>query len=371
MRMTHSQRLENWLGAEQANALSANFRNWYGPPVALDVPGNVYVGAGGDFCGEFRGSAQVTPIERARELVRSIERQRFLRRYHRQRGAFAGLSALITAKTSGKSVTMQYVKAGTAATGTNQSMDAWMYAGQPAAGVAGAAAPGGTANSSANTGSLPFINAVANANTSHFVNASMLANTVNHSLMLYDRLFSVAKTMNSTATEAVTGVPTRYQNTVAGSLDSAAGNFLFPAVNGTVLPATAHNWTVCQYTNQGATTGQSAPSAAGVSACAINQLDLGPPNWFMPLAAGDSGIKALTQMQCSALVATGVLNFVIGHPIAIMTNFISNTVSFLDGVASAFNLQQVYDNACLAFMELPKPAATATTYSGLIMTVSE
>ena len=43
----------------------------------------------------------------------------------------------------------------------------------------------------------------------------------------------------------------------------------------------------------------------------------------------------------------------------------------IDGVASAFNLVTVLDNACLYFMELPKPATNATTYSGIIATISE
>lgn len=367
----HTQRLEKWLGAARLSSLSDNFKDWHGPPVALSgVPGTVFVTRGGDFCGEYRGSAIVTPLDRAHELVKQIERQRFQRRFWRQRGAFAGLSALIAAKTGGKSVTMMFNKTGTTPTSVNGAMDAWMYAGQPAAGAAGAAAPGGTPATSSTTGALPYINAVANANTGHFVNATLQANFAN-ALLLYDRLFSVAKTINSTATEAVTGVPTRYQNQTGGALDSIAGNFVFPAVNGTVLAATAHNWTVCQYTNQAGTAAQSIPSIAGISACAINQIDLALPNWFMPLAAGDSGVKALTQMQASALVATGSISFVIGHPIAAMPCLVANFVAIIDGVASAFNLQQVYDNACLAFLELPKPATNATVYSGLIMTVSE
>jgi len=48
-----------------------------------------------------------------------------------------------------------------------------------------------------------------------------------------------------------------------------------------------------------------------------------------------------------------------------------NLVCNIDGVASAFNLVTVFDNACLYFIELPKPATNATTYSGIVSTVSE
>lgn len=363
-------KLEQWVGRDRLNDLSTAFKHWYGPPVALGVPGDLFVTGSGDFIGEYCGP-DCTPVEYAEQLVKRIERQRFLRAHWRQRGAFTGLSALIAAKTGGKSVTMLFNKTGTAPTAIGGAMDAWTYAGYPAAGAAGAAAPGGTSPTNSTTGNLGYINAVANANTGHFVNATVSASVINNSLLLYDRLFSVAKTMASTGTEAVTGTFSRYQSQTATDLSYIGGNFLFPSDPTTILAATAHNWTVCQYTNQGGTATQSAPSIAGISACAVHQVDLAVGNWFMPLASGDTGVKALTQMQCSASVATGTIDFVVGHPIAVMPCLIANMVMQIDGVASAFNLQQVYDNACLAFLELPKAAASACTYNGIVLTVSE
>lgn len=368
---TRAQDLERWLGAVEVHNLSTNFRDWYGPPVAVaGVPGKVFVTKGGDFVGECRAGSEVSGIERAMHIVREDEKRRFRKFYNKQRGSFSSLSALITAATAGKQVRMQFNKVGTAPTAILGAMDLWTNTGQPAAGSAGAAAPGGTSPTNATTGSLPFANAVLNANTSHFVNAWLAANAVN-SLLLYDRLLSVAKTMNSTGTEAVTGTFSRYQSATTTNADYIGGNFVFPSNPTTILPATAHNWTVCQYTDQGSNTAQSIPSLAGISACAVHQIDLLLGNWFMPLAAGDSGVKALTQMQCSALVATGTIDFVVGHAIAVMPVPLVNIVCNIDGVASAFNLVTVFDNACLGLIELPKPATTATTYSGMLATVSE
>jgi hypothetical protein len=179
--------------------------------------------------------------------------------------------------------------------------------------------------------------------------------------------------MNSTTTEAVTGVPTRYQNGTAGNDAYIGGNFCFPANPTTVLAATAHNWTVCQYTDQDSATGNSFPSATGVSACVVGGIDLaaGQGSWFMPLAAGDVGVKALTQMQCSAAVATGTIDFVIGHPIAINACPIANLACLDDGLYTSLNLTHIEDNACLSFIELPKPATTATSYSGIVRAVGE
>ena len=190
--------------------------------------------------------------------------------------------------------------------------------------------------------------------------------------LLYDRLFSVAKTINSTATEAVTGVPTRYQNTSAGTQDAIAGNFLFLPVGGTALANTAHNWTVCQYTNQAGTTAQSIPSFAGnpgAVSTIVDRLDMPNGTWFVPLIAGDTGIKALSQMQCSALVATGVLDFVIGHPLAWFPCPLANVGCMFDGINTAFNLVRIFDSACMSLLEVSAPATTATNVSGSITIV--
>src|SRR6266853_6575738 len=151
----HSQRLERWLGREHLAALSFAMRAWPGPPIAVaGVPGAVYVTGGGDFCGEYRGPVQMDAVSRAEEVVRRIRREKFQRRYWHQRGAFTSLSALIAAKTGGKSVTMLFNKTGTAPTAANAAMDLWTTAGQPAAGAAGAAAPTGTSPTNATTGNL-------------------------------------------------------------------------------------------------------------------------------------------------------------------------------------------------------------------------
>jgi hypothetical protein len=187
--------------------------------------------------------------------------------------------------------------------------------------------------------------------------------------MLYDRLFQVNKTMASTATEAVTGVPTRYQSTTPGAQDSAEGNFLFVEVGLTALAATAHNWTVCTYTDQGGSA-STLPSLTGNSGAIVNRLDHPTQQWFAPLESGDRGIRTLTQMQCSASVATGEINFVIGHAIAITGHPLAALVSVLDGINSAFNLVRIFDDAALALLDFNKVNTTATTFNGIFRTVA-
>lgn len=388
MKHTHSDRLERWLGAEHVAAISAQFKDFYWPVAIHGVPGNVRVMPGGDFTGEIRAGAFLSAQDGAAAVLKKIRRAAEDKARHSRAlgtlaeliraedrraisvGAFASRDAIIAAFTGGKGQAMVFSKTGVASNAIGNSNDLWTRAGFPAAGAAASAAPGGVAPTAATTGALRFAN-LGTANTGHYLNWSLSASVINNSLLLYDRIFAVAKTMNSTGTEAVTGVPSRYQSGTASNADYIGGNFCFPANPTTVLAATAHNWTVCQYTDQASNTGNSFASTAGVSACVVGGIDLAVGSWFLPLASGDVGVKALTQMQCSAAVATGTIDFVIGHPIAVNACPIANIACLDDGLYTALNLTAIFDNACLSFIELTKPATTATNYSGIVRAVSE
>lgn len=370
---THSDRLERWLGTEQVATISQQMRDWYGPPIAMHgVPGRVYAAKGGDFVGEILAGQEASKLDRARDIVMRHRRARFaqMAKTRKQLGAIGSLSQLIASASGGKSQSMFFSKVGTASTAVAGCVSLWNVGNQPAAAAAASASPGGNATTSATAGALPFANP-ASANTLHFTTAWATCGTAANSLLLYDRLFHVAKTASSSATESVTGTFSRYQNQTAGADDYIGGNFVFPEVRATIAN-TAHNWTVCQYTNQAGTTAQSIPSIAGIAAATnVNIIDLLLGNWFMPLASGDVGVKALTQMQCSSATLTGTVQFVVGHPIAFLACPVANMVCVADGINSAFNFARVYDSACLTFIEMPKPTTTAATYSGQIMVVAE
>lgn len=373
MRSTHSGRLERWLGTEALAHVSTAMDGWYGPPILVGgVPGGVHATGDGDFVGPIRGGGFASFADYAAEQL-VIRQKRAMRGYRRwaekqQRmysAGFSSLSDLIAEATAGKKLDFLFQKAGT--TGVVAATNSlWRVGNQPAAGAAAAAAPGGTVPTSATTGALPYTNP-ASGDTLHFVRADVSTSAVG-TLLLYDRLFAVAKTMSSTAAQAVTGTPSRYTNTTSGQPDSAAGNFLFIEC-GTALSSTAHNWTVCTYTDQNGNTGATLPSVTGNSGNIVNRLDMPTSTWFCPLASGDTGINSLTQMQCSASV-TGAIDFVIGHPIVILPVNIANMVSVISGINSEFSLTRIFDDACLAFLELTKPATTAATYNGMFTAVA-
>lgn len=362
---THSGLLERWLGRDALERCSAAMKGWHGPPIAVaGVPGRVYVGRDGDFSGRIMGGLEVSARELGERLVRAW-RAAARAQLSQLNAGFASYSDLVAAaSTAGRRREFLFQKVGV--TGVlNSTNSLWQSAGMPPTGAAGSAAPGGRAPDDTTTGAFPFANPTG-GQTLHFTVGDPIASVVNNSLLLYDRIFDVAKTMNSTANETVSGSPGRYQSTTGGNADSAEGNFLFIECQ-TALPATAHNWDSCTYTDQSGNTGATLPTVTGNSSNIVQRLDQPAGTWFCPLATGDSGIQKLTNMHCSAAVATGAINFVIGHPIAMMPCQIANQVCTRDGIATALNLTRIFDDACLAFLELCKPATTATTYTGMFV----
>ena len=369
MGFPHAQRLERWLGASEIERISSAMVPWYGPPIAVArVPGRVQAVRGGDFVGRIHSGRFSSLVDLAYERTLATWKRAQRRGAGRLSAGFTSLSDLIAEATAGKRREFQFQKVGTTGV-VNVTNSLWGVGNMPAAGANAAAAPGGTVPDDSTTGAFPFTNPTG-GDTQHFVSGFPLASVAGNTLLLYDRLFAVNKTMASTATESVTGVPTRYQSTTGGAADSAEGNFLFVEVGGTALAATAHNWTVCLYTDQSGNGSATLPSLTGNSGAIVRRLDHPVGQWFAPLATGDTGIQQLDQMQCSASVATGVINFVIGHPIAWMPCPIANLVCVADGINSAFNLARIFDDAALAFLEVCKPATTATTYNGSWTTVS-
>lgn len=364
-------KVERWLGAEKIKHLQdcmANGGNrWYGRPICLlDVPGSLWITADGDFLGHVNGGYFASALDFFEAKLKRIAKELGRPQYGYCNAGFASVSEALNRATTGNSQRRQVNKVGpTGVVGVTSSL--WRVGPQPAAGSAGAAAPGGTAHTSANTGGIAFGNPA--TGTLHLVGADMSASVINNSLMVYDRLFSVAKTMNSTATEAVTGVPTRYQSTTVTNADYIGDNFGFIEVGGTALAATAHNWTTCLYTDQD-NVSSTLPSITGNSGAIVDRLDQPVQQWFAPLASGDVGIKAWTQMQSSAAVATGAINFCIGHPLGFMSFPVINSMLPFDWLTNRDQGPRVFNDACLAFMEPLKPATGATTYTGRIVMTS-
>jgi hypothetical protein len=372
MRHIPSGKIERWLGSE-AKRISDQMRGSYFAPIHVgNCPGDVWVTNSGDFIGRLDGGGFMSLLEYQYDKTKLFIKRAVKRvgkvQHGKMNAGFASLSDLINEATVGaKRREFSMLKTGaTGVVGVTSTL--WYAGGQPTTGATAASVPGGTVHTDVDTGAFLFTNPTG-GDTQHFVTAFLVASVGAQSLLMYDRLFAAEFNYNSTAAQAVTGVPTRYQNTTANTDDSAENNFLMFEIR-VALAATAHNFTPCTYTDQSGNAGATLPSLTGNSSGIASRLDHPAQQFFAPLATGDNGIKALTNVQLSAAVATGNGAAVIGHPLVFIPLPLANLFTMRDGVSGGFNLARIYDDACITFLELTKSATTATTYTGNFLTVA-
>ena len=175
-------------------------REWYGQPVAVaNVPGAVWVHRGGDFTGPLRAGQHSHLLDFAEQRFKRIWRNTARRQFCQANAGFASLSDLISeATTGGKKYIFPFQKAGaTGVVAVTNSL--WGLGNQPPAGANASNAPAGNAPTDATTGAFPFANP-SGGDTLHFTTGYTAASVINNTLLLYDRIFQVNKTMASTAT---------------------------------------------------------------------------------------------------------------------------------------------------------------------------
>lgn len=366
MASTHASKLDRWLGAGQTEYYSEMFRNWYGPPVALaGVPGAVYVTKGGDFTGPIKGGGLCNLYDFAIQRQRRIIRKWFNRQKSSANAGFASLSDLISEATSGgKSQLLMYSKNPTTATTAGNACSAFNFGALPAASGVGGTSGTGRACTSATTGALKFTDATG-GDTLHLTTWTGQANAVS-SVMLADRLWDMTYNHASSTSTTVDSAnrPTRYQTAAL-----APGNFISGEIT-TVLSATAHNLTITYVDDAGNTAEAAAAYAAPASAVAGRSPTVAG-QWFVPLNTGDTGARYLTIVaQSTTASVTGTTSWWIAHPIAMMPFPVANVPFVLDGINSAFNLQRIYDGACLFFYTPMVATAATINYSGIIQVVS-
>lgn len=364
MKNTHSQQLERWLGAECVENLSSMMRGWYGPPIAVHgVPGRVYACGDGDFCGPIKGGYYWNLADYSASRWQSIWRA-YARRNAATMNSFSSLGDLIAEASGGKSQNLLFQKAATTATTVGNAFVARNVGTLPSARGVGGTSGTGVVNTRLTAGALRFDNAGA-GDTLHITTITAQATAVS-SLLLFDCLWDMTynhATALSTAVDAANR-PTRYQTS-----SLAAGNFVSGEIT-TALSATAHNLTVT-YVDQDNNTAEAAATYAAPVSAVVGRTPTVAGQWFVPLNAGDTGARYITNIAQSTITSvTGVTTWFVGHPLSLVPIPIANMPFIFDGINSAFNLERVYDDACLSFMTPAIATTGSITYNGLIKLVS-
>lgn len=369
MLSTHSQRIERWLGRDLAERISQCAAQNPGarPTPVANVPGRVYVRGDGSFCGPIKGGYFANLADFVEQRTRRIWREFMRRQYGVAAAGFSSLSDLISeATTGGKGQMLHFVKAGAAGV-VARSNSLWGVGSVPPIGAAGGTTGTGVARTRTSTGALQQVNA-AGGDQLHITTMTVQGSVAGQMLLLYDRLWDMTHTMtvDPRSCDAV-NPPTRYQTTAL-----APGNFISGEVT-TVLPAATPTITF-DYVDESGNNVTGAALSTIASAAAVNTIPFTAPNWCYPLTAGDLGARSLQNsanaVNLSAAMASGVVTWFVGHPLAFVPMPAANVPVIIDGINSAFNLERVYDDACLAFLELAKSATTATNWWGAIKLVS-
>lgn len=358
-----------WLGDDLAQRMSDGMRRWYGPPIPIaNLPGRASLGRGGSFSGALRVGRFSTMADWMVERSKTILRRAVVRSRGKLYAGFSSLSDLISeATTGGKAQLLSFTKAGAAGT-VGRSNSLWGVGAWPAAGAAGGTTGTGAARTKDTAGALTQKNA-AGGDQLHITTISCyMASVAGQCLLLYDRLWDMTHTMTVDPRSCdAANPPTRYQTAAL-----APGNFFSGEVT-TVLPAATPTITL-DYVDQDGNNVTGSALSTIASAAAVGTVPFTAPNWFYPLASTDQGLRSLQNganaVNLSAAMASGVVTWLIGHPLVFMPVAAANTPLIIDGINSAFNLARVYDDACLAFLELFKSATTATNWWGAINLVS-
>lgn len=275
--------------------------------------------------------------------------------------AITDLSDLINRQTGGNSGTPENLffhkvprVAGAAATTPvlGRGCSLWTYDGMPAGGAVptSAAVP-----DRSTTGALPFT-APGGSRDKHLIGAHIAPLTAGLYL-LYDRLFHIgglSATLTTAQTvQGSTPTPALTRNT------GGAGNIAWYEIY-SILGTTGTTLTMT-YTDQDGNTGST--STINIGATGFREVTRAQR---IPLAAGDSGIRAIQQVQLTASTGTaGNFGITIAQPLAWIPVGAAGTAGWRDYTTGLPGIPVIHPDACLSLMFIPA-AATAPEVWGCL-----
>jgi len=155
-------------------------------------------------------------------------------------------------------------------------------------------------------------------------------------------------TTDGTGTNTITTYIDRYT--------TGAGVQCFVTAN-TAVGAGTPNISLPQYTNAAGTTTRATPTvlpvgktAAGIGQIVYSGTGAGKYGPFMPLQAGDTGVRSAQQIQISATYTSGTLAYVLAKPILTLPMTTVGVAAERDLLNQVPSLPRIYDGACLAWL---------------------
>jgi len=263
---------------------------------------------------------------------------------------FASYDAVLDALTvAGKGEDYYFNKAAITTVATT-FWSLWTAAGQPGVGTFGGTPLAARVVNSSTTGALGFTNPVG-PDTKHVLAFNAASSVAAGTLLLVDHLLDypgISATSTSLQTMDNTATLSRYT--------TGAGVQMFAEVT-TALGATPQTCTVI-YVDQGGAAGTT--SFSPVVSSAVPRIP--QVGFFIPLAAGDTGVRSITSVQFGGSMAAGVLNFTLCRPFVDLPIQVAAIAVERNLILHTPRVTQIVDNAALMFL-----LNAATTSSGNIV----
>lgn len=260
--------------------------------------------------------------------------------------AITTMDGLVSAMASAQYVDTEEASMTSKAAGQFQSL--WTAGGRPGAGAAPGSA-GGIANTSSTTGAIPFSNP-GGSNTLYLARLEISGATAG-SIILYDRLVSTSTLSGIVATSQTISSTALTRSTTGTNV----GLWIewYSATGSTATTATF------SYTNQAGTSGQSTSVAFPASPVAGQMIPV-------PLAAGDTGVRAVASCTLSATTGTaGNFGITLASRVATVPIPVANIGQLYD--YAQVGLPVISSNACLAYKVLCSATNTGLLVSGLTL----
>lgn len=257
---------------------------------------------------------------------------------------------ILAALTAGKGQDYFYNKA-SITTVANSFWSLWTAAGQPGAGAFGGTPLAARAVTSSTTGALGFTNPTG-PDILQLVGFTAASSVAAGSPLMVDRLLDYAGvSCTSTSLQTMDNTATLPRYT------TGAGVQMFAEVT-TTLGATPQTMTIT-YEDQDGNAGAVTTLAPVVSSAATR---LPQVSFFIPLAAGDSGVRSITSVQFGGSMGAGVLTLTLCRPVVELPIQVAAMMVERNMVLHTPRLFQVVDNAALSVLLF-----AATTSSGALV----
>lgn len=276
--------------------------------------------------------------------------------------AITDLSALINRATGGNSGTpdnlffhKQARVAGAAATApiAGRPASLWTYDGQPSAGVAPTSA---AVCDNTTTGGLK--QADPGGGRQKWLYSMWATGLVGGTLVLYDRLLHIGGLSGTTATAQ--NVQTTSPTPTLTRYTDGIGNIAFAEVY-TIIGTTGSTITM-SYVDQADNT-QDSPAVVigGTGFREVTRVIM------LPLASGDTGIKAVKTVIHATTGTAGNYGVTIGHPLAYVNIGSPGGTGWRDFSTGLPGIPEILTDACLAFLWIPLTTTAPEVLGGLSM----